>query len=252
MQYEDTVRLATPEGVELEFALAGIGSRLAARLIDLLLIGALLFAAAVVASGALDGSSASDAAVAIVSIVAAFAVIWGYDVFFEAFASGRTPGKRATGLRVVGDRGEPITFTSAAVRNVLRIVDEYLTVWIAALVSITRSERNQRLGDMAAGALVVKDRATALGESPSVSIGALDQLPAAATWDATAVTDDEVATARRFLERRASLDVSSRARLAADLANRLRPKVHGVAAATSDEQFIELLVAVKARAGEGS
>ena len=248
MQYEDTVRLSTPEGVELELALAGVGSRLAARLVDFLLIAALLIAVALASEGAVDNSSLGDAAIAIIGIVAAFALIWGYDVFFETFASGRTPGKRAAGLRVVTDRGAPITFTASAVRNVLRLIDEYLTLWLAALASILRSQRNQRLGDMAAGALVVKERTAAdAAQSPSVSIGALDELDRAASWDATAITAEELAAARRFLERRAALEDPSRSRLAAELASRLRPKVHGAGRDGSNEQFLELLVAVKSR-----
>jgi uncharacterized RDD family membrane protein YckC len=248
MQYEDTIRLSTPEGVEVELALAGVGSRLAARLVDLLLIAGLLIAVGVVTDGAVDDSSLGDAAIAVIGIVAAFVVIWGYDVFFETFASGRTPGKRAAGLRVVTDRGAPISFTASAVRNVLRLIDEYLTLWLAALAAILRSKRNQRLGDMAAGALVVKERTAAdAAQGASVSIAALDQLDRAASWDATAVSAQELAAARRFLERRAALDGASRGRLAAELAARLRPKVHGPAGTRSNEEFLELLVAVKSR-----
>ena len=246
MQYEDTVRIATPEGVELEVPLAGIGSRLAARLLDHLIQAAIAFAALLIFSGSADLDSESDALVVIVGTLILFAIFWVYDVVFEAFAGGRTPGKRAVGIRVVGMRGEPIGLPAAAVRNLLRFVDEYLTVWIVALVSILRSDTNQRVGDMAAGTMVVRERSAEAGAEVSIGVAHLGDLEQAATWDTTAVSDVELAAARRFLERRYEVDPRVRAQLAADLAGRLQPKVSGASGVRSAEQFVEILVAVKA------
>lgn len=247
MQYEDTVRIATPEGVELELPLAGIGSRLTARILDHLIQAAIAFAVFLAFSGSLDTESESEAFVAIVSTLVLFAIFWIYDVAFEAFAGGRTPGKRAVGIRVVGMRGEPIGFAAAAVRNLLRFIDEYLTLWVVALVSILRSEKNQRVGDMAAGTMVVRERSAEAGGQATIGVAHLGDLELAATWDTTAVTDVDLAAARRFLERRFEVDPRARAQLAAELANRLHPKVSGAAGVRSPEQFIEILVAVKAR-----
>ena len=249
MEYEDTVRIATPEGVEIELALAGIGSRLAARLIDHLLQAAGAVGALLLILPVAEGEGFAEALVAVLGIVLTFLVFWAYDVLFEAFNSGRTPGKRALGLRVVGDRGEPVSFSMAAIRNVLRVIDEYLTVWIAALVSMVRSQRTQRLGDIAAGTLVVKDRADAQAADAGLSLGSLDQLEAAASWDTTQVGDADLAAARRFLERRYQLDPQARVRLAHQLAGRLRPKVRGSESTAGAEQFVELLVAVRSRRG---
>lgn len=249
MQYEDTVRIATPEGVELELALAGIGSRLIARIIDHLIQGAIAIAALIAFSASIDTDSLGDAFVAIIGILIFFALFWAYDVAFEAFAGGRTPGKRAAGIRVVGSRGEPIGFPAAAVRNLLRFVDEYLTLWVVALVSMLRSERNQRVGDMAAGTMVVRERSSEAGADVSIGVAHLDDLDQAHTWDTTAITDAELAAARRFLERRYEVDPASRLRLAADLRDRLQPKVSGANGVRSAEQFVEILVAVKARRG---
>jgi len=247
MQYEDTVRIATPEGVELEVPLAGIGSRLTARILDHLIQLVVILAALLIFSGSVDTDSESDAFVAIVGTLMLFAILWVYDVAFEAFAGGRTPGKRAVGIRVVGMRGEPIGFSAAAVRNVLRLVDEFLTLWICALVSIIRSDKNQRVGDIAAGTMVVRERSAEAGGEVSVGVSNLSELELAATWDTTAITDDELAAARRFLERRFEVDSRARAQLAADLAGRLQPKVSGASGVRSAEQFVEILVAVKAQ-----
>jgi uncharacterized RDD family membrane protein YckC len=247
MQYEDTVRIATPEGVELELPLAGIGSRLTARLLDHLIQFAIVIIVVLVFSGPVDIDSESDAFVAIVGTLILFGIFFIYDVAFEAFAGGRTPGKRAVGIRVVGMRGEPIGFSSAAVRNLLRIIDEYLTLWICALVSILRSQKNQRVGDMAAGTMVVRDRTSEAGAEVSIGVAHLGDLEQAATWDTTAITDSDLAAARRFLERRYEVDSRARAQLAANLANRLQPKVSGASGVRSAEQFVEILVAVKAQ-----
>lgn len=246
MQYEDTVSIATPEGVEIEIPLAGIGSRLAARLLDALIQGAIaaLFLWLAASSGDLD--SASDAAVAIIAILIIFGVLFVYNVAFEAFGGGRTPGKRAVGLRVVGMRGEPIGLAAAAVRNLLRFIDEYLTLWIVALVSMVRSDLNQRVGDIAADTLVVRERSTKDAAADlAARFEGLEGLDDAARWDTTAITDEELAAARRFLERRFEIDAPARARLAAALRDRLQPKVPGSDGVRSAEQFVELLVAVK-------
>ena len=249
MEYEDTVRIATPEGVEIELALAGIGSRLAARLIDHLLQAAGAVGALLLILPVAEGEGFAEALVAVLGIVLTFLVFWAYDVLFEAFNSGRTPGKRALGLRVVGDRGEPVSFSMAAIRNVLRVIDEYLTVWIAALVSMVRSQRTQRLGGLAAGTLVVKDRADAQAADAGLSLGSLDQLEAAASWDTTQVGDADLPAPPRFLQPRYQLDPQARVRLAHQLAGRLRPKVRGSESTAGAEQFVELLVAVRSRRG---
>lgn len=247
MQYEDKVRIATPEGVELELALAGIGSRLTARLIDVLIQAVLIVIGFAIVAASISDDSLGATVSTIVGIVGGFLVIWAYDTLFESFGGGRSPGKRMTGLRVVGQSGEPESFSMAAVRNVLRPIDEYLTLWIVALVSMLRSKRGQRVGDLAAGTLVVKDRAVEAVAEPSIGIGALDGLREAESWDTSAVTQEELQAARAYLERRNSLPNDVRLRLASSLAGQLRPKVRGADENLRNERFVELLVATLAR-----
>ena len=145
-------------------------------------------------------------------------------------------------------RGEPIGLAAASVRNLLRFIDEYLTLWIVALVSMVRSDLNQRVGDMAADTLVVRERSTKdAGADLAAGFEDLEGLDEAASWDTTAITDEELAAARRFLERRFEIDAPARARLAAGLRDRLQPKVPGSDGVRSAEQFVELLVAIKSR-----
>ncbi|MGI8683619.1 MAG: RDD family protein [Acidimicrobiales bacterium] len=247
MSYEDRISIATPEGVDLELVLAGVGSRCVARLLDQLLQTAVIVAVVVgagVVGGSLegDGGSAGGLLTAVL-VIALFVVQFGYDVLFETLASGRSPGKRWTGLRVVRIDGAPVGFVTSAVRNLLRLIDFLPGVYGVAMVAVLVSPRNQRLGDMAAGTLVVREKRVAPQPAAWPSAVAYGDHTG---WDVSAVTPDEVATVRRFLDRRAGLAAAARERLARDLASRLRPKVAGPPDRVEPEAFLEALVAAKA------
>lgn len=253
MSYEDRISIATPEGVDLELTLAGVGSRCAARVLDQLIQTGVLVALGLLlaAVGGFHGgndseeSSGGTAVATAVVLIVVFLVQFGYDVLFETLASGRSPGKRWTGLRVVRVDGAPVGFVTSAVRNLLRIVDFLPGFYGVAIVAVLVSSRNQRLGDMAAGTLVVR-------EKPVAAHVAAAGLPAhrwaddVSGWDVSAVTAEELATVRRFLDRRSGLTPAARERLGADLAGRLFTKVVGPTDRMGAEQFLEALVAAKA------
>lgn len=244
--------IATPEGVELEVDLGGLGSRFLAQLIDLLLTSLLIGALAILLF-AIGGGVATA-----VFLVLAFLIWFGYDVLFEVLANGRTPGKRLCGLRVVRSGGQPIGFVASAVRNLMRFVDGPLTLYLGGIVSVVVSKRNQRLGDMAADTLVVREppapeeapvwkRESASTPPPpepwtaaSAANGAGDH------WDVSAISQEEIAAVRQFLERRWTLEAEPRRRLAWQLAEGLRPKVAGAPADLQGEQLLERLAAAKA------
>jgi uncharacterized RDD family membrane protein YckC len=244
--YDDRISIPTPEGVELELVLAGVGSRFVATLLDFLIKMAVLFALWFV-GGAVGGDELGGFLLAVL-IVASFLVFFGYEVAFETLASGRTPGKRAAGLRVVRLGGEPVGFLASAVRNLLRLVDSLPGIYAVGAVCILFSRRNQRLGDLAAGTLVVRERRAPapMGFPPPPDFATADRY---AAWDVSSVTAFELVTVRRFLERRWQLDPAARGRLGWELAERLRPKVAGAPADLHPEQFLEALAAAKAARG---
>jgi uncharacterized RDD family membrane protein YckC len=252
VEYEDTVTIATPEGVELELTLAGLGSRFVAALVDTLLQGVVIAGLGLLLIGVEIFSGAPElggVGVALFS-VAAFLVWFGYHIFFEVLASGRTPGKRWSGLRVVRAGGHPVTFVASAVRNLLRVVDMLPAGYVAGCVSILVTRRNQRLGDVAAGTLVVRERR---GREPRPQYPSRRALAApppiraeVAGWDVSAITGDELAAVRRFLERRDDLERAARDDLGRRLAERLRPKVAGAPDGLAPEGFLERLAAAKA------
>jgi len=245
--YDDRIAIPTPEGIELELVLAGVGSRMVASLVDLLIKAAVILALWLIAGTVSDDGGGGFLIAA--TIVASFLVLFGYDVAFETLASGRTPGKRAAGLRVVRLGGEPVGFMASAVRNLLRLIDMQPGMLSAVgAATILFSRRNQRLGDMAAGTLVVRERRAPLPFTrPAVPDFAVADRYAA--WDVSGVTSFELVTVRRFLERRWQLDPGARGRLGWELAERLRPKVAGAPADLHPEQFLEAVAEAKASRG---
>lgn len=253
MDFEDRISIATPEGVELELELAGAGSRMAAGLIDIAIQGTLLLAL-----GALTLSSATVGVA--VFAVAAFGVIFVYPLFFETLMSGRTPGKRFTGLRVIRMGGRPVGFVASAIRNIVRLADWLPAGYGIGIVAIIASPRDQRLGDLAAGTVVVRERrpgrtrreaAEARNDAPGAGLDGGRRAPAGPPgglgWDAGAVTSREVATVRRFMSRRGDLNPQARLELAEGLAGQLRPKVAGAHDDLPPEAFLETLLEAKER-----
>jgi len=158
--------IETPENVELERRLAGIGSRFIAGLLDtLILLGLFLILGLILLATAWSRLSDPQGLVEQVgaltlAILAAlfFGLYWGYFVFFELRTNGQSPGKKAVRIRVVKDGGGAITFADVAIRNLLRVVDGTGAYAIAG-VSMFISRKGQRLGDLAAGTVVVHEAA---------------------------------------------------------------------------------------------
>ena len=238
---EDTVTIATPEGVELELTLAGAGSRFVSALVDLTIQLVILLAAGIARCGQLG-----DAGAALLALVVVRRRARPTTSASRCSPSGRTPGKRMNGLRVVRSGGEPVGFVTSAIRNTLRLIDFLPFAYVVGAVTILATRKNQRLGDLAAGTLVVRERAR---PRPPRSVAAAAPAPVTVSWDTSAITADETAAVRRFLERRCRDRAPARRELARTFASRLRPKVAGAPAGLGDEEFLALLVAAKTLAG---
>jgi uncharacterized RDD family membrane protein YckC len=246
MEYEDQITISAPEGIELRYTLAGLGSRFIAELLDFILRLLVLIALGVL----LRVAGASRALTLVVLVVALFLALFGYDIAFEVWGGGRTPGKRWNGLRVLMASGRPVSFAPSAVRNLLRIIDMWATVLVAGIVSILVTGRNQRLGDLAAGTIVVREprgRGASLFGADAASASPVAPAPTPPGLDATAVSASEVAAIRDFLARREELLPEARARVSQALADSLRGKVGGVpAGGLPPEELLELIAAAKA------
>lgn len=147
----DTVVSAeTPEGILLELRPAGLSARLYAFLLDWLLRVAILYGI-FMASAFFGGMGIGFA------IILWFAMEWFYPVAFELARGGATPGKRALGLKVVMDNGLPVTPAASLIRNLLRAADFLPLGYGFAIVSVLLRKDCKRLGDIAAGTLVVHE-----------------------------------------------------------------------------------------------
>jgi uncharacterized RDD family membrane protein YckC len=154
----DELVVATPELVTFGYQLAGPGSRFLAQLIDFPLQVAVLLLA--VLGGVSAGALVGYGTVALVgAVILGFIVVWGYYPVSEAVWSGKTIGKYAFGLRVVGDQGEPIQVSQAVVRNLIRIVDFLPFFYGIGTIALFWNGRGKRLGDLVAGTVVVRERA---------------------------------------------------------------------------------------------
>jgi uncharacterized RDD family membrane protein YckC len=148
--------IATPERVSFDYQVAGLGTRAIAQLLDLLIVSGVLIAVFFFALAA--GAVTSSGTVAsLVVTIGFFVVIFGYFWLSEALWSGQTLGKKAFRLRAVGDRGEPLTFLQAGIRNVVRIVDFLPYGYGVGMVVLFVNGKGKRLGDLAAGTIVIKD-----------------------------------------------------------------------------------------------
>lgn len=164
--------LEIPENVRLGFRLAGPGTRLGAYLLDLGFRTAALYAIVTVASLVLLPFAATGLPAG-VYFVAAFVLEWGYGFGFEAWWNGQTPGKRAFRLRVIKTEGYAIGFYEAMIRNLLRAADFAPLFYAAGFLTSISNPRMQRIGDLVAGTMVVRERKPELGGE----IAGLDDFP---------------------------------------------------------------------------
>jgi uncharacterized RDD family membrane protein YckC len=208
-------------------------------MIDLLIQGILLLALTLALS--LAGTAVSpDLGVFLfgVGTLVVVAIVVGFYIVFEALNGGRTPGKAALGIRVVSVDGTSLSLVAVTLRTLMRLVDFLPAAYAIGAISIVTSARNQRLGDLIANTVVVRDR------TPVPSAAAPMPQHELRGWDVSAVGDAEIGLVRRWAARRADLNHDARQNLARELAGRLRPRVGG-GRELDDETFLLQLLAEK-------
>ena len=213
----------TPEHVDVRLELAGVGSRLAAATLDTLLIWVAVLGLVLVNDLFVSVASEAGSWGTAILILLGFLLFWGYFTLFEALNGGRTPGKQALGIRVVMDTGRPITGSAAVVRNLVRMLDCYFPLLPAlpALIMMFIQRSNKRLGDMAAGTIVVRDKPT--GWSLGVATGQVVEEPIDA--GPPELSEEEFRLLDRFLSRLHELAPGVRDRIALDLARRFEARI---------------------------
>ncbi len=200
----------------LQFELAGPGSRAAAAIYDLVILTGTVLALAIAVELAGVFPDASRAWATAVLLALSAGTVWGYFFIFEWIGGGRTPGKRRLGIRVLMDTGHPITLQAAAVRNLLRIVDfQPAGAPLLALFFVFFHRHNKRLGDIAAGTIVVRENLELSG-----SVTNVDSSPQLLNVEPPLLSTGEFRLLAGFLERMDSLDQATRLRFAGRMRRR--------------------------------
>ncbi|MFP5210260.1 MAG: RDD family protein [Acidobacteriota bacterium] len=254
----DQLTIDTPELIAIEMPLAGIGSRFIALIVDYLIWGAGLVVLALVFLFLLPGivafsKKSAQWTIALVIFVI-FAFNWGYFTLFEAFWNGRTPGKRVARIRVIQRSGRGIGLFESMARNLVRYVDQLPGFYAVGVIAMFATRQHQRLGDLAAGTLVVHDReeeAPLWGETGARTFTAQVFAPAAPPPEPqTALTLSASGIARlapadlevleSFLARRLDMSLETRQALAQRIATAIEAKSGLEAPAeVSVETFLE-------------
>lgn len=213
--------IVTPEAVLLEFETAGVGSRTLAELLDVALQLVVLLAITIASTflARVVGGGGGTVA-AILLIVLAFLVILGYPIAMESLWNGRTLGKAALGLRVVTIEGGPVRFRHAAIRGILGLFELWITFGSVAVLSVIFTRQNQRLGDLSAGTLVLRERAASATAATAMSFPApFGYESYVKSIDTSSLTHDQYRVIRTFLMRVLDLTGNARSALAMKLAN---------------------------------
>jgi uncharacterized RDD family membrane protein YckC len=261
--WSDKLTIETPEQTVFDFPLAGVGSRCLAVLIDSIIqiLGFVLLGLLVGWSKILDRFEFINVSVwfEAFAIFIAFSIYYGYFAIFESIWNVQTPGKRWTHLRVIHESGRPIAVPQAILRNLVRFVDQLPGIYAVGLTTALISRQNRRVGDIVAGTVVVHERPLEKGAAPwaepapragsgsisltsaiaagnastansTLGVGPVSNTfatspPPSVRWGVSRLTGEDVRLLNSFLERRFTLDMQTRDRLARQIGERLSERL---------------------------
>lgn len=249
---DDIYTIETPENIEFAYEIAGIGSRFLAAIIDTFLIvvaeAIMFFVLGILITQTQLGEQlgAAESLLAALGSLLGFVILWGYYIVFEMVWNGQSPGKRAIGLRVVRAGGRPITFISSAIRNFIRLIDFLPSFYGVGVVAMFIDRRARRLGDLAAGTLVVKERSGVTLESLAASGPEVplphprpgESAPAPTLANVHLLNDQDYNLVQEFLRRRDELGRDARKRLGVQLASGLQARL-GIPQGGDAERFLQ-------------
>jgi uncharacterized RDD family membrane protein YckC len=253
MQFLNRYTLQTPESVELEFTLAGLGNRGLAALIDYALwsltvsiLLAILSQADWLISlvfGWLGDTEGIELWFTALLILISFVVYVGYYVLFETLWRGQTPGKRFVKIRAIRDDGRPVGLIQATLRSLLRPIDELPPFYLGAFF-IFLGKREKRLGDLLAGTIVIQDEGAIAPASFAVSESSHELAQyLLSTTDISQLLPDDFVVIRDFLQRRSTMRSPSRKEVGLGLARQARTIIHleTIPEGTTSEAFLEAI-----------
>jgi len=228
MHFLNRITLQTPESVELEFLLAGIGNRSLALLIDYIVWGSMLFVftmTVTIFNELIAGifkqifGSQANLWLSAIALMIFFLIYVGYFVFFEVIWQGQTPGKRYTKIRVIRDDGRRESIQQALLRALLRPFDDLLTI---GFFLILLGKQEKRLGDIVAGTLVIQEEYLVAPNFQVSSQGEEFVAELLETANIAQLKPDDFALIRDYLQRRKNISPKAKAELSLNLARQTR------------------------------
>jgi uncharacterized RDD family membrane protein YckC len=236
----------TPENIGFTYDIAGVASRFVAAVVDTVLILLAQGIILLVGSLAITELELGWSIIQAIAAITGFLILWGYYLLFEMAWNGQTPGKRMVGLRVVREGGRPITFLASAIRNLVRIVDFLPVLYGIGVIAIFVDRRARRLGDLAAGVVVVRER----GDITLESLTAKPAAPTLYTPDTSTfpsslmekLDEQTINLIGEFLQRREEFGRLARERMANQLAEGLEQRLQ-MQAGQHKEAFLEWVLA---------
>jgi uncharacterized RDD family membrane protein YckC len=218
--------IVTPEAVVLEFDTAGVASRGIGFILDLFLQAVVLGVMLIGLGITVGNGSGGETLFVVVVLLVAFVVLFGYPAAMETLANGRTVGHLVMGLRVVTREGAPVRFRHSAIRSIFRIVEGIVLFGAPAVLSMTFTPRDQRVGDLVAGTIVLRERSAARMPTPVAFAPPPGYEGYVASLDVSGITADQYALVRSYLIRLHELAPEARAELAVRLANPVALRMH--------------------------
>lgn len=232
MAWADDHKIETPELVEVSLEIAGLGSRFVAQIWDwfvkwgILLVVSLVAAILLMLLGAIDLVRSGSMLVLALVLGLYYAFLLGFDIYYEVRRNGQTPGKRLAGIRVIAEGGGPLDFQAASIRNLLGLADFLPGFYLLGGFLMLLSPRGQRLGDMAAGTVVVRERALQppVDVQPHLDDAASGEL-LFTSEQLAACTPADRHILRSFLQRAGDMAPEARSQLAERLADTFLSKL---------------------------
>lgn len=229
----DGYRLNTPEAVSVTYDIAGIGTRFLAAAIDYAISFVLLIAIVVGVLALYGIPGGSETTALILGATAVFILFFGYFAIFETLWNGQTPGKRLLRIRVIKTSGYPIGFLDSAIRNLVRVIDLLPGLYGVGVLTMFISSTSRRLGDYAAGTIVVKERRfdvadlvpTAPSPVPATepARGALDSEEL--EWDLEALSAQDLRMIGEFIRRAPTLTPVARRSVGDEIAQHISARI---------------------------
>lgn len=241
------LEVETSDHVLLRYDLAGGGNRGFAALVDFVL-ATLIFVGALYGFSLLSNSFQAAGTFFGLLVLVTFMLAWSYFVLLEWLWQGQTVGKRLYGLRVIRDDGAPAGFVAVLVRNLLRLVDFLPAFYGLGLLTIIVTARSQRLGDIAAGTYVVRAPQPKLDY---FSLRTMTPLGSGVIAETRALPGEMQRLVREFVAREGRLEPKDRARVAKQIADRIRPYAIHLDASSDDVEFLRAVArSLRASGGE--